>query len=69
MKQIGFLQMIPARSNKLQQGDKINSNIKNGSTSRIWLFSVVIVIFESFNAGSMFNPLPESEMIKCVSIT
>ena len=69
MKQIGFLQMIPARSNKLQQGDKINSNIKNGSTSRIWLLSVVIVIFESLNASSMFKPLPESEMMNYVSIT
>ena len=69
MKQIGFLQMIPARSNKLQQGDKINSNIKNGSTSRIWLIFVVIVIFESLNASSMFKPLPESEMINYVSIT
>ena len=69
MKQIGFLQMIPARSNKLQQGDKINSNIKNGSTSRIWLISVVIVIFESLNASSMFKPLPESEMMNYVSIT
>ena len=69
MKHIGFLQMIPARSNKLQQGDKINSNIKNGSTSRIWLLSVVIVIFESLNASSMFKPLPESEMMNYVSIT
>ena len=69
MKQIGFLQMIPARSNKLQQGDKINSNIKNGSTSRIWLIFVVIVIFESLNASSMFKPLPESEMMNYVSIT